>query len=40
MVSPPEQAVLKYARYVDNNIIISDSTISNILPTQLKNISA
>ena len=40
MVSPPEKAGLKEARDVDNNIIISDSTLRSILPPQLKKISA
>ena len=40
MVNPPEEGGLKEARYACNNIIISDSAIRNILPPQLKNISA
>ena len=36
MLIPSEEVVLKEARYEDNNIIISDSTLQNILPTQLK----
>ena len=31
---------LKYARYEDDNIIISDSTLRSLLPPQLKKISA
>ena len=40
MVSPPEEVGLKEARDEDNNIIISDSTLSNILPPQLKNMTS
>ena len=40
MVSPPEEGVLKEARYEDNNIIISDSTLQKILPPQLKNMTS
>ena len=36
MVSPTEEGGLEEARDEDNNIIISDSTLQNILPTQLK----
>ena len=39
MVSPPEEGVLNEARDVDNNIIVSDSTLQSILPPQLKKIS-
>ena len=37
MVSPPEEGGPKEERDKDNNIIISDSTLQNTLPTQLKN---
>ena len=40
MASPLEKGGLKEARYADNNIIISDFTIHNIQPPQLKKISA
>ena len=40
MVSPPEEGGLKEARCAENNIIISDYTLCNILPTQLNNKSA
>ena len=40
MVIKPEEGGLKEARYKENNFIISDSTLRNILPTQLKNMSA
>ena len=36
MVSPPKEGGLKEAIYADNNNIISDSTLHNILPHQLK----
>ena len=36
LVSPPEEGGPKEAKYDDNNIIISDSTLRNILPPQLK----
>ena len=38
--SPPEQGGLKKVRYEENNIIISGSTLRNILPPQLKNSTA
>ena len=37
MVIPPEEGGFKEARDADNNIIISDSTLNNILPPQLNN---
>ena len=37
MVSSPEEGGIKEAIDSDNNIIISDSTLRNILPPQLKN---
>ena len=37
MASPPEEGGMKEERDKDNNIIVSDSTLSNILPPQLKN---
>ena len=36
MLSPPEEGGLKEERDKDNNIIISDSTLKNILLTQIK----
>ena len=39
MVSSPEEGGLKEARDTYNNIIISDSTLRNILPPQLKNMT-
>ena len=39
MLSPQEEGGLKYSRYADNNIIISDSTLRHILPPQLKNMN-
>ena len=39
MVSSPEEGELKYSREEDNAIIISDSTLKNILPTQIKNMT-
>ena len=39
MVSPPEEGGLKEARDSYNHIIISDSTLRNILPPQLKNMT-
>ena len=38
-VSHPEEGGLKEARYADNNIIISDSTLQSILPPQLNKMS-
>ena len=38
-MSLPEEVRLKEEIYAENNIIISDSTLHNILPTQLKNIT-
>ena len=38
-VSTSEEVGLNEARDADNNIIISDSTLPNILPPQLKNMS-
>ena len=35
MVSPPGEGGLKESIYAENNIIISDSTLRNILPPQL-----
>ena len=40
MVSPPEEGLLKEARDEDNNIIIGYSTLRNILPPQLKNMTS
>ena len=40
MASTPEEGGLKEARDAENNIIISDSNLRNILPTQLKNINS
>ena len=40
MVSTPEEGVRKEARYRENNIIISDLTLQNILPPQLKNMTS
>ena len=40
MVSPPEEGEPKGARDKDNNIITSDSTLRNILTTQLKNMTS
>ena len=40
MVSPSEDVELKEEIFAYNNIIISDSIIHNILPSQIKNISA
>ena len=40
MVSTPEEGGLKDARYADNIIIISDYTLSNILPPQLNKVFA
>ena len=40
MVSPPEGDVPKEASYQYNNIIISDSTLRNILPLQLKKLTS
>ena len=39
MVSPPEEGGIKETRYADNNIIISDSTLRNIISPQLNNMS-
>ena len=39
MVISPEEGGLKEAKYSDNNIIINYSTLHNILPPQLTNIS-
>ena len=38
-VIPPEEGGLKEARYADNNTIIAASTLRNILPTQIKNMT-
>ena len=35
-VSDPNDGGLKYARYEDVNIIISDSTLRSLLPPQLR----
>ena len=40
MVSPPEEGGTQEARDADNNIIISDLTLCNILPPQLKNMTS
>ena len=40
MVSPPEKGGIKETWYADNNIIISDSTLRNIVSPQLNNMSA
>ena len=40
MVRPPEEVGLKEERGEDNNIIISDSTLLNILPPQLKRMTS
>ena len=40
IVSDTNDGCLKYARDEDDNIIISDSTLSSLLPPQLKKISA
>ena len=40
MVSPPYEGGLKEARYPNNNIVISDSTLRNILQPQLKNMTS
>ena len=40
MVSPPEEGGMKEARYAYNKIIISDSTLLNIIPPQLKKITS
>ena len=39
MVSPPELGGIKESKDVDNNIIISDSTLCKILSPQLKKYS-
>ena len=39
MVIPPEEGGMKGKIYAEDNIIISDSTLYNILPTQLKNMT-
>ena len=39
MVIPPEEVGLKKARDAENNIIISYSTLHNILPPQRKNVT-
>ena len=40
MVSPPEEGVLNQAIDIENNIIISDSTLRYIIPPQLNNMYA
>ena len=40
MLITPEEGVKKESRYSENNIIISDSTLHNIVSTQLRNISS
>ena len=40
LVSDPNYDGLKYARYEDDNIIISDSTLRSLFPPQLKKMSA
>ena len=39
-VSDHNDGGIKYSRYEDDNIIISDSTLRSLLPPQLKQISA
>ena len=38
IVNEPEDGGLKEARYAENNIVISDYTLSSLLPPQLKNV--
>ena len=40
MVIPTEEGRLKEARYIEDNIIISYSTLRNMLPPQLKKMAA
>ena len=40
LVSDTNYGGLKYSRYEENNIIISDSTLRSLLPHELKQISA
>ena len=40
MVITPEEGELKKGNDFKNNIIISDSTLQNILPPQLKNMTS
>ena len=40
MVSFSEEGGMKEARDAENNIIIGDSTLLNILPSQIKNITS
>ena len=40
LVSDPDDGGIKDARYEDDNIIISDSTLCSLLPTQLIKMSA
>ena len=40
MVSPPEEGGMKEASYKENNMIVIDSTLVNILPPQLKNMTS
>ena len=40
MVSTPEEVGLKEEIYIYNNIIISDYTLSSIMPPKIRNISA
>ena len=40
MVSPQEEGRLKEARYKEDNIILSDSTLRNILPPKLNNMNS
>ena len=40
MVSPPEEGILKEERDAEDKIIISDSTLREILPPQLKEMTA
>ena len=40
MLIPEEECGLKEARYADNKIIISDSTLYHILTPQLKNMTS
>ena len=39
LVSPPEEDDIKYSRYSYNNIIISEPTLCQLLPPQLKNMT-
>ena len=37
---PPEEGIMKETRDAEDNIIISDSTLRNILPPQLNRMTA